>query len=57
MFERCLSDAAFEQAVGMAIECHRLDVIKDAVTRAAAGDTRASQERAEALLRYSFDLS
>lgn len=32
MFARCLTDGAFEQAVGMAIECHRLDIVKEAVS-------------------------
>merc|ERR1711968_95252 len=46
MFERCLVDGQFEQAVGVAIESKRLDKVEEAISRAA--DSRA-------LLDYTFD--
>uniref|UniRef100_A0A061QUJ8 26S proteasome non-ATPase regulatory subunit 1 homolog n=1 Tax=Tetraselmis sp. GSL018 TaxID=582737 RepID=A0A061QUJ8_9CHLO len=33
MMERCIADHQFEQAVGVAIECRRLDKLEEAVTR------------------------
>ncbi len=36
MFERCFDDGAFNQAVGIALEAHRLDKIEEAIARAPA---------------------
>lgn len=36
MFERCFEDGAFNQAVGIALEAHRLDQIEEAIARAPA---------------------
>lgn len=36
MFERCFEDGAFNQAVGIALEAHRLDKIEEAIARAPA---------------------
>ena len=36
MFERCFLDGAFNQAVGIALEAHRLDKIEEAINRAPA---------------------
>lgn len=34
MFEKCLNDGQFKQAVGIAIESRRMDIFEDAVKRA-----------------------
>lgn len=41
MFERCFRDGAWNQAVGVAIEARRLDVVSDAVSRAGSGSAQA----------------
>jgi 26S proteasome regulatory subunit N2 len=33
MFERCLADAQFHQAIGIALETRRLDKLEEAVAR------------------------
>ncbi|GAB4851901.1 26S proteasome non-ATPase regulatory subunit 1 A [Ancistrocladus abbreviatus] len=33
MLEKCISDGRYQQAIGMAIECRRLDKLEEAVTR------------------------
>jgi len=57
MFARCFADAAFEQAIGIALECHRLDIVKDCVARAENARAVTSNEKGESLLRYCFDLA
>lgn len=42
MFERCFTDGAWSQAVGIAVEARRLDVVEDAVSRAGRS-TRAAK--------------
>lgn len=42
MFERCFTDGAWSQAVGIAVEARRLDVVQDAVSRAGRS-TRAAK--------------
>ncbi|KAA0161111.1 hypothetical protein FNF31_03952 [Cafeteria roenbergensis] len=50
MFERCFTDGAWSQAVGIAVEARRLDVVEDAVSRAGRS-TRA----AKAILADAYD--
>lgn len=52
MFERCFRDAAWNQAVGVAIEARRLDVVEDAVARAGRGSAPSRE-----LLRFVFDVA
>lgn len=48
MFQRCIADASFEQAIGIAIECHRLDQV--------AAIIAASTEKTS-LLKYCMRVS
>jgi 26S proteasome regulatory subunit N2 len=41
MFERCFRDGAWNQAVGVAIEARRLDVVEDAISRAGSGSPQS----------------
>lgn len=49
MFQRCYADGCFEQALGVALDTHRLDKVEEAVQRAIAAG-------AEGLLSYAFAL-
>ncbi|XP_071713352.1 26S proteasome non-ATPase regulatory subunit 1 homolog A-like [Rutidosis leptorrhynchoides] len=33
MLDKCIIDGKYQQAIGMAIECHRLDKLKEAITK------------------------
>ncbi len=37
MFQRCFDDGEFKQALGIAVETHRLDMFRAAITKAVSG--------------------
>ncbi|KAL0489982.1 26S proteasome subunit Rpn2 [Acrasis kona] len=46
MFDRCFADGEYKQALGIAIESHRLDKIKESITKS---------NKPDELLEYTFD--
>lgn len=48
MLDKCMQDGKFQQAVGIALECRRLDKLEEAITRS---------ENAPAMLSYCLRLS
>jgi 26S proteasome regulatory subunit N2 len=49
MFKRCLADQQYKQAIGVALECRRLDKVKEAIEQSA--------EHIEANLGYTFTIA
>lgn len=49
MFLRCYADHCYEQCLGIALDCHRIDKVEEVVTRAIASGH-------EAILGYAFNL-
>lgn len=50
MFQKCFADQEYKQAIGIALEVYRLDVIEECIKRAGKAET-------EALLDYILDIS
>lgn len=48
MFQRCLTDKEYKQAIGIALECRRLDFAEKAIVAGGASDE---------LLKYTMELS
>ena len=48
MFERCFADGEFNQAVGIALEARRLDVVERAIVQS---------QRIEEMMRYTYSIA
>ena len=56
MLKACVDDGNTEQAVGLAIDCRRLDALETAVSRSAmGGHARGSPDAVAAALRYALN--
>ena len=51
LFEKCVEDGQFEQAVGLAVESHRLDMLEKALVRSTSSETTGA-EPAGGLVQY-----
>ena len=52
MFERCYADGAYTQAIGLALEAHRLDKLEESIAKGGAADLGEMLR----LLRYTYDV-
>ena len=55
LFEKCMDDGQFEQAIGLAVESHRLDMLEKALVRSsesAASAASTASQQASGLVQY-----
>eukprot|EP01138_Halocafeteria_seosinensis_P015866 gb/GECG01016191.1/.p1 GENE.gb/GECG01016191.1/~~gb/GECG01016191.1/.p1 ORF type:complete len:1024 (+),score=120.05 gb/GECG01016191.1/:1-3072(+) len=57
VFSRCFSDRSYTQAIGIALQTMRIDMVKQSFTEAGGGRPDASEPSVAALLRHAFHLA